>query len=70
MIIQLWDVCTHQKAVDIVLEHANEKSRDLAQRLVNYAMENNSKDNLSVLVVKLNPFEVRLPPPETQTPAE
>ncbi|PRP83286.1 protein phosphatase 2C-related protein [Planoprotostelium fungivorum] len=57
----LWDVCTHQKAVDIVLEHATEKSSALAQRLVNYALENNTKDNLSVIVVKINPFETKLP---------
>jgi len=58
----LWDVCSHQKAVDIVLEFANEKSRELAQRLVNYALENQTKDNLSVVVVKLNPFLPRPPP--------
>jgi len=61
----LWDVCSHQKAVDIVLEHAQEKSRDLAQRLVNYALENQTKDNLSVLVIKINPFDPRPPAPVT-----
>lgn len=44
-----------------MLEHATEKSSALAQRLVNYALENNTKDNLSVIVVKINPFETKLP---------
>jgi len=59
----LWDVCSHQKAVDIVLEHATEKCNALAQRLVDYALENNTKDNLSVVVIKINPFEARAAPP-------
>eukprot|EP01117_Protostelium_nocturnum_P013846 TRINITY_DN520_c0_g1_i1.p2 TRINITY_DN520_c0_g1~~TRINITY_DN520_c0_g1_i1.p2 ORF type:complete len:295 (-),score=85.33 TRINITY_DN520_c0_g1_i1:2279-3163(-) len=61
----LWDVCSHQKACDIVLEHATEKSKDLAQRLVNYALENKTMDNLSVVVIKLNPFSVKLPSSES-----
>ncbi|PRP79790.1 hypothetical protein PROFUN_12544 [Planoprotostelium fungivorum] len=57
----LWDVISHQKAVDIVLEHANEDSKSIAKRLVTYALEHNTTDNVSVVLIKLNPFLQKLP---------
>lgn len=48
----LWDVCTDLKATSIC---KGLSAQDAANRLVKYALENNTTDNVTVLVVKLNP---------------
>jgi protein phosphatase PTC1 len=48
----LWDVCDDQTAVDLVREEPDPQSA--AQRLVDYALQHLSADNLSCMVVRLN----------------
>lgn len=48
----LWDVCTDAKAVSLC---AGKDAQKAAECLVRYALENNTTDNVTVLVVKLNP---------------
>jgi serine/threonine protein phosphatase PrpC len=38
------------------MEHSKEKSKDIARKLVSYALDQGTTDNLSVIVVKLNPY--------------
>jgi protein phosphatase PTC1 len=48
----LWDVCEDQKAVDLIMKETNPDIA--AQTLLQYALDNNSTDNLSVMVVLLD----------------
>lgn len=48
----LWDVCEDQTAVDLVRD---EKDPQVASdRLLRYALENFSTDNLSIIVIRFN----------------
>ena len=47
----LWDVCNDQKAIDLVKNM--QSTKDMAKELVQFALKNNSQDNISVLVLKL-----------------
>lgn len=47
----LWDVCSDQKAVDLVHDIAN--PQEAAAALIQFALENFSTDNLTVMVVRL-----------------
>jgi protein phosphatase PTC1 len=47
----LWDVCSDQTAVDLATKE--ETAQRAAEKLLKYAIENGTTDNLSVLVVKL-----------------
>ena len=46
----LWDVCEDQQAVDLV--KGFQSTKDMAKALVQFALKNGSKDNVSVLVLK------------------
>jgi protein phosphatase PTC1 len=46
----LWDVCQDQEAVDMVKGFSS--SKDMAKTLVQFALKNNTQDNVSVLVLK------------------
>ncbi|ANB15862.1 type 2C protein phosphatase PTC1 [Sugiyamaella lignohabitans] len=48
----LWDVCTDQKAVDLVRDIKDPK--EASDRLVEYALDSFSSDNLTVMVVRLD----------------
>eukprot|EP00834_Sanchytrium_tribonematis_P006573 NODE_496_length_6811_cov_0.672378.p5 type:complete len:261 gc:universal NODE_496_length_6811_cov_0.672378:4687-5469(+) len=47
----LWDVCDDQTAVDIVLKY--KEPQKCADKLIEYALENNSTDNLSIMVLQI-----------------
>eukprot|EP00835_Amoeboradix_gromovi_P007142 NODE_1098_length_1206_cov_0.285456.p1 type:complete len:263 gc:universal NODE_1098_length_1206_cov_0.285456:1159-371(-) len=47
----LWDVCEDQTAVDLVLQYKDPQKA--ADKLVEYALENNSTDNLSIMVLQI-----------------
>ncbi|TPX32332.1 hypothetical protein SmJEL517_g04534 [Synchytrium microbalum] len=49
----LWDVCTDQTAVDLVLNTLDPQKA--AEELLAYALEHWSTDNLSVIVIRLDP---------------
>ncbi|OMH81099.1 Protein phosphatase 2C-like protein [Zancudomyces culisetae] len=50
----LWDVCTDEQAVEIA---RNSESAELASSaLLNFAMDNLSTDNISIIVVRLDYF--------------
>jgi serine/threonine protein phosphatase PrpC len=46
----LWDVCQDQKAVDMVKNFNS--SKDMAKKLVQFALKNGTQDNVSVLILK------------------
>jgi protein phosphatase PTC1 len=48
----LWDVCTDEKAVQLVRDVKD--PRQAAQVLVNHALDNFSTDNLTCMVVRLD----------------
>ncbi|GAA5877971.1 hypothetical protein JCM8547_000929 [Rhodosporidiobolus lusitaniae] len=49
----LWDVCSDQQAVDLI--KGAQSAQEASDKLRNYAMSHHTSDNLSVLVVDLNP---------------
>ncbi|KAI8908579.1 phosphatase 2C-like domain-containing protein [Gorgonomyces haynaldii] len=49
----IWDVCTDQQAVDMIKDIPNPQIA--ADCLLDYALDNCSTDNLSVIVVRLDP---------------
>lgn len=49
----IWDVCPDQEAIDIVKQIVD--AQDCADCLIDYALDNRSTDNLSAIVVLLNP---------------
>ena len=46
----LWDVCTDQEAVDLV--QAEPDAQAMSQRLMQSALDNGGKDNISVMVIR------------------
>jgi serine/threonine protein phosphatase PrpC len=46
----LWDVCQDQKAVDMIKNFNS--SKDMAKKLVQFALKNGTQDNVSVLILK------------------
>lgn len=46
----LWDVCSDWKAVEMV--DSIQDAQDAADELLNFALENMSTDNLSIMVIK------------------
>lgn len=48
----LWDVVSDQDAVDLVSQYTD--AQEAAQNLLQYALENFSTDNTSVMIVKLS----------------
>jgi protein phosphatase PTC1 len=46
----LWDVCTDQEAVDLV--QAEPDAQVMSQRLMQSALDNGGKDNISVMVIR------------------
>lgn len=48
----LWDVCSDQKAVNLIKNIDNPE--EASQRLLKYALDNFSTDNLTVMVINLN----------------
>ena len=51
MTLQVWDVLSDQEVVEYL--EPNISSKDNAQRIVKYALEKQTKDNLSVIVISL-----------------
>jgi len=50
----LWDVCGDQEAIDLISSVAPSTSaKQLAGMLLRYALEHGTKDNLTIIVVKL-----------------
>ncbi|BGP18234.1 mgpp2cl-1, protein phosphatase 2C-like protein 1 [Rhodosporidiobolus nylandii] len=49
----LWDVCSDQQAVDLIAGETD--PQQAADKLLQYALTNRSTDNLSVMVIQLNP---------------
>lgn len=49
---QIWDVCSDQTATDLIRDVTD--PQQAAEDLLDYALENFSTDNLSVLIVRLN----------------
>ena len=47
----LWDICEDQQAVDLVKGLTTTK--EMSKTLVQFALKNGSKDNVSVVVLKL-----------------
>ncbi|KAJ1960122.1 phosphatase 2C [Dispira parvispora] len=47
----LWDACSDQKAVDLVRDITD--PQNACERLIKYALENNCRDNITVMVVRL-----------------
>ena len=60
----LWDVCTDQEACDYIQNDIDNPQR-CAELLVDFALEQGSTDNLSVIVVRL--AERRTPTDSTET---
>lgn len=50
---QLWDVCSDQEAVDLVRNVQD--PQDASKMLVDYALGRFSSDNLSCMIVRLDP---------------
>lgn len=51
----LWDVATDEQAVEIVMESLSKHRQDVqaaSRALVNYALRSDSRDNISVMVIK------------------
>ncbi|EPZ31161.1 Protein phosphatase 2C domain-containing protein [Rozella allomycis CSF55] len=48
----LWDVCSDQNAVELIGHIEN--PQEAAKKLLNFALENCSTDNISVMVIRLN----------------
>ncbi|GAA6064489.1 hypothetical protein JCM10212_002609 [Sporobolomyces blumeae] len=61
----LWDVCSDEEAIKIVLKAEN--AQDASQRLLDHALANFSTDNLSVLVVDLQSANRSSPPTGVST---
>lgn len=51
--IKLWDVCSDQEAVDLVRNVQD--PQDASKMLVDYALGRFSSDNLSCMIVRLDP---------------
>jgi protein phosphatase PTC1 len=49
----LWDVCTDQEAADLILEDRDASAQFMSEKLLNFALENSSKDNISIMVIQL-----------------
>ena len=49
----VWDVCTDQAAANLLGEVTD--PQESAQKLLNHSLENFSTDNLSIVIVRLNP---------------
>jgi len=47
----LWDVVTDQEAVDLIVTEDDAKT--MSQKLLDYALSNDTKDNLSIIVITL-----------------
>ncbi|KAJ1658962.1 mgpp2cl-1, protein phosphatase 2C-like protein 1 [Dispira simplex] len=47
----LWDTCSDQKAVDLVRDITDPQKA--CERLIKYALENNCRDNITVMVIRL-----------------
>ena len=50
----LFDVCDDQEAIDLICKDIQLEKR--AERLVKYAIDNDSSDNTLVIVIDLNEF--------------
>lgn len=48
----LWDVCSDEKAVELTKDAKT--TEIMCKILVDYALKNGSKDNISVLILKFN----------------
>lgn len=53
---QIWDVCPDQTALDTIKDIKD--PQEAADCLVDYALDNRSTDNLSVIVIYLDPLFV------------
>lgn len=51
--MQLWDVCSDQEAVDLV-RHIHDP-QEASKKLVDHALSQFSSDNLSCMIVRLDP---------------
>ncbi|GAA5989994.1 hypothetical protein JCM11641_000578, partial [Rhodosporidiobolus odoratus] len=49
----LWDVCSDQQAVDLIAGETD--AQQASQKLLDYALSHRTTDNLSVMVITLNP---------------
>jgi len=47
----LWDVCSNQQAVDLIKSETN--PQNMSDILLNYALKNHTRDNLTIIVVLL-----------------
>jgi len=52
-ILQLWDVCSDQEAVDLVRSIPD--PQEASKKLVDHALSQFSSDNLSCMIVRLDP---------------
>lgn len=46
----LWDVCEDQEAIELCKPCIS--SKDMARTLVDYAVNNGSKDNISIMILR------------------
>jgi len=49
----LWDVASDQEAVDLILKESGASPQSLSDKLLRYALDNKTRDNVSVLVIRL-----------------
>lgn len=49
----LWDVCTPLMLEPLVMKNATESAQNISNRLVQYALEHKTTDNVTVMVIKI-----------------
>jgi len=49
----LWDVTSDQEAIDLLMKEPNLTAQQMSEKLLKYALDNSSTDNISIMVIKL-----------------
>jgi len=49
----LWDVISDQDAIDLLMKEPTMSAQQMSEKLLKYALDNSSTDNISIMVIKL-----------------
>jgi len=49
----LWDVTSDQEAIDLLMKDPQMSAQQMSEKLLKYALDNSSTDNISIMVLKL-----------------
>ena len=49
----MWDVISDQQSIDLILKEGKENPQVMSDLLLRFALENRSRDNVSIMVVQL-----------------